>query len=307
MDRTQRDGMFFILLSVTGYSLLPVLVKQIQATGLVSLDIATWRFVFAAPLFWLMILASRGFQKSKNDQPMSSEPLPRIKLLLMGAMLAAAALTAFVGLESLDAGTFVILFYTYPAMVALLSLILGERLPSQGWMALVLTLWGTVLTVPNFSQGFGSGSAQGVIMALINALIVAVYFILNSRVLRGHTALASASAWAVTGACGVFVVMAVFRQVAVPAEPKTWLLLIVLASFSTVMPVFALTNGLQKLGASRAAILSTVEPLMTIAFAMLFLGESITFVQFLGGTLILASVIMLQLPRRKLGLKVTEA
>ncbi len=300
MDRTQRDGMLFILLSVTGYSLTPILVKQLQAAGLESLDIATWRFAFAAPLFWFLIFAGRNAPPTK--------PLPRIRLLLMGALLAASALTAFVGLEALDAGIFVILFYTYPAMVAVLMLFLGERLPLQGWGALALTLVGTALTVPNFSTGFSGVNGQGVILALTNALIIAVYFIINSRVLRGHTALARASAWAITGACLVFVIVAAFRQVIVPAQPVAWLYLLVLASFCTVMPVFAMTNGLHKLGASRAAILSTIEPLMTMAFAAVFLGERIEQpLQLVGGGLILASVILLQLPRRETRLQVEAA
>jgi drug/metabolite transporter (DMT)-like permease len=305
MDRTQRDGVLYILLSVTGYSVLPVLVKQIQATGLASLDIATWRFIFAAPLFWLFVFASQRL--SSPVEAKTHRPLPRVKLLLLGALLAVAALTAFFGLESLSAGTFVILFYTYPAMVALLSLFLGERLPAQGWAALGLTLVGTVLTVPDFGAGFGGASGQGVVLAILNALIVAVYFILNSRVLRGHTALAQASAWAITGSCAVFVVLALFRQVAVPSQPTTWVYLLVLASFSTVMPVFALTNGLQKLGASRAAILSTIEPLMTMAFAALFLAERMQAVQLVGGALIVFSVLLLQLPRREARLKVEAA
>lgn len=293
MNRTQRDGLLFILLAVTGYAFLPVLVKQIQSAGLESLDIVTWRFVFAAPMFWLLV----GAGQFRGGLRKSSRELPRVRLLLMGSLLAVAALNAFIGLETLAAGTFSVLFYTYPVMVALLSLLFGERLPAYGWLALALTLVGIVLTVPDFGAGFSGASGQGVLLALLNALIVAVYFIINNRLLRGHTALASASAWAITGACLVFVVVALFRPVSAPDTPVIWLHLLALAGFCTVMPVFALTNGLQKLGASRAAILSTVEPLLTMAFAALFLGEQMQPVQLAGGVLILSSVLLLQLPR----------
>lgn len=45
---------------------------------------------------------------------------------------------------------------------------------------------------------------MGVLLAIINALIVSVYFIFNNRLLRGHSAMAQASAWSVTGSFLVF-------------------------------------------------------------------------------------------------------
>ena len=49
-------GVIFVLAGVTGYALLPIWVKNILPSGLNPLDIATWRFVFAAPMMWLILL-----------------------------------------------------------------------------------------------------------------------------------------------------------------------------------------------------------------------------------------------------------
>lgn len=54
---------------------------------------------------------------------------------------------------------------------------------------------------------------------------------------------------------------------------STWVLLLALAVVSTVMPIFCLTTGLSKLGAAKAAIVGTVEPVLTTILAMIFLGE----------------------------------
>ena len=51
IPRNQRDGMLLILASVTSYSMLPVFIRALQNAGLNALDIATWRFALAAPLF----------------------------------------------------------------------------------------------------------------------------------------------------------------------------------------------------------------------------------------------------------------
>ncbi len=290
MNRTQRDGLIFVVIAAAGYSCLPILVKFIRDAGLPPLDIATWRFTFAMPIFWLMIVLRRS--------PAPAKPLPRAGLLALGVLFTSATITAFWGLERLPAGTFIILFYTYPAMVALLSLLLGERLSTQSWLALGLTLVGTALTVPNLSSGLSADDSMGVLLAIINALIVSVYFIFNNRLLRGHSAMAQASAWSVTGSFLVFLTLSLARPVTWPTETSTWVLLLALALVSTVMPIFCLTTGLSKLGAAKAAIVSTVEPVLTTILAMIFLGEQMQPLQLVGGALILVSVILLQIPRR---------
>ena len=312
MARTQRDGMFLVLASVTSYAMLPVFIKAIQDAGLNSLDIATWRFALAAPLFWLMVRALR--------MPAGNKPLPRWRLLGMGTLLAMAAVGTFWGFERIPAGTFVVLFYTYPAIVAILSALMGERLPAAGWGALVLTTIGIVLTVPDFGQGIGNDNLVGVLLALITALIVAIYFILSSRVLKGHIALGAASAWTTTGALLFLLILIPFRAAQMPGDfsahfteivfsmpllaarspngMELWLRLLGIATISTVLGGFFLTIGIQKVGAPRASIIGTVEPILTLIFTRVFLSEEMQPVQLIGGAFIIASVLLLQLGSR---------
>jgi drug/metabolite transporter (DMT)-like permease len=290
MDRTQREGVMFVLLTALGYSFTPIFSKIILANGMPPVDIAVWRFLFAAPLIWVVLVLRRVDSKS--------ERLPRFRLLAIGGFfLVTAALCVFIALQYITAGTFEVLFYTYPAIVALLSLFRGERLPPLGWLALALTLVGIVLTVPDFGLGLQGGSLLGVLLSLLNAVVVAFYFFASSRTLRGYTALAHSSAWIITGSALVLGVIGVFRGVALPLNATVWLSLLGMALVSTVLPVFCLTVGLQKLSAARAAITGTVEPFLTLIWAALLLGERMELVQFLGGLLILVSVILLQLAR----------
>jgi drug/metabolite transporter (DMT)-like permease len=67
-----------------------------------------------------------------------------------------------------------------------------------------------------------------------------------------------------------------------------------MAGLSTVFPIFFLNAGIQKLGATKASITGTIEPVLTILWAVLLLGETIQSVQLVGGVLILISVILLQ-------------
>lgn len=290
-ERLDRRGTIFILISVIGYSLIPIWVKTIQNSGLLSLDIVTWRFIIATPLFWLL-----ARQRSTGETRTGRQ---RLQMLSVGLLLAAAAITGFWGLERLSPGTYVVLFYTYPAMVALLSLLMGEKLPLRAWLALGLTSIGIVLATPDVSAGLSGDNLPGVLLALVNALIVAIYFIINARLLKGQQDTTEAGALSITGALIIYLLLVPFRAVQAPQTSTSWLFMFGLAALSTVLPVFFLNAGIQKVGAARASILSTAEPLMTFIFSAIFLGERMQLVQIIGGLFIIMSVVLLQLPAKR--------
>ena len=286
MDRTQRNGTLLMLLTSAGYALFPVFAKRLDAYGMPPLDAMTWRFLFAAPAIWAIIFLRR--------MPAPSNPLPRNRLLLMGGFLAVAAALAFYGLQRIPAGTYVVLFFTYPAFVVLFSLLLGARLPLQGWIALAMTMLGVFLTVPDFGAGLGADSGLGIVLAITNAIVVAVYFLIINRLLVGHTAMSRASAWTITGATFVVIALMLFNGLRFPTNLEGWLLLLLMSTVSTAMPIFALNSGIKLIGPAPAAIINTVEPVLSIIAAAIFLGESMVPVQWLGAALIISSVVILQ-------------
>lgn len=283
-------GLVAMLLSVTGYSFLPVFTGKLQELGVQPVEIALWRYALTVPIFWALVFLSS--RRAARDA--AAPHVPSGRLLALGILLAAAALCAFFGLQRISAGTYVVIFYTYPAVTALLMLALGERLSGWGWVALALTIVGVGLTVPDFSQGLAGGNLVGVLIALINAVIVAVYFILNSRLLRGQVGLVRPAALTTTGALCALIVIGLLLRVNLPRQPEAWFWLIGMALVSTVLPIFMINVGLQRLGPARAAILGSVEPLLTAFLAMLFLGQRMEPVQWLGGIVIVASVVLLQ-------------
>lgn len=294
MTRPQRDGLLFVLLAATAYALLPIFAKIIYTDpALEPLDVLTWRFVFAAPAVWLAVLLMR---------PAPPPPgFSRLKMGGMGVLFVLIAGCAFFALQRVPASLYTALLYTYPAMVAILSAALGERLPVRGWLALGLTLVGVLLTIPADSEA-GAALADpvgGVLFCLFNALLYAVYLIISGRILRAGAAQSSAvhtAVWSITGGLAALLIIAPLHGLSLPTQPSAWLALAALGVVSTVIPAFAMLAGVARLGAARASILSTSEPVMTVILALLLLpGESMTAVQVLGGVLILVSVVVLEL------------
>lgn len=285
-------GFVWLLLSAAGYAFLPIFARSIYIhSDLQPTDIALWRFIFATPLIWLFIFLREQMSADRGSVRQANYPV--LRMMSLGILYAGAALSAFAGLELIPASIYVVLFFTYPAMVALISLLLGTRLPLSAWIALVMTLVGIVLTVPEVGS-LQEGSIAGVFIALLNALFVAVYFTLVGRFTRGSSSVGRGSAYVITGTLIVLLLASPVLGLNMPPNLTTWLLLIGLASVSTTMPIFLAMIGIRLVGAARAAIITTIEPVLAMVLAMILLGEVVLGVQWLGAAFIIGGVLLLE-------------
>lgn len=84
-----------------------------------------------------------------------------------------------------------------------------------------------------------------------------------------------------------------------PISSAAWLPILGLVLFSTIIPAFAFTEGLHRLGAERASLLSLIGPPTTIAAAAIWVGESLSSTQLLGCALVIVSISRLRSPQRQ--------
>lgn len=287
-------GFGYIVISVIGFSLLPVWTNLLLDSGMPPFSIAVWRFAIVAPSFWIVSMVMKARSHPSRTQP----PLPRVKLILLGSLYSISAVSAFFGLSFIPAGTYSVIFYTYPMIVALIGLFLGERLSLWGWVAILLTLVGVALTAPGFDEGLRGDNLTGVLLALVNSTAVAVYFVLSSKLLRGRVSslagVARAIAWTMTGTLIFILLVGTVVGIQAPQSAQEIIYLIALGLFSTVISVFSVNMGIQLAGATRAAVFGTFEPLLTAVMALAFLGQQMQAVQWLGGIIVVVSVILLQ-------------
>ncbi len=293
MNQFLRGGTGLVLVAALGYSFFSIFTKFIYENGVTSpLDVLLWRFALAVPIIWLTIRFL--------PRPSALRPLPWQRLFSMGLLFGVVAMSAFFALQRLPVALYTVLIYTYPTMVALGSLLFGERLSGLGWLSLGLTLVGVALTVPNLFTGLTGIDPFGVLLVFINAVSYATYILLSGRILRGVDDLARASAWSMTGSLiFALIAAAVLSQTPVggaslPPNLNAWLGLAGLAVVATVIPIFAFYAGMKSIGSAQAAIISMIEPVLTLIWAWLLRGEGLTSLQLLGGFFILGSVFMLQ-------------
>jgi len=94
--------------------------------------------------------------------------------------------------------------------------------------------------------------------------------------------------------------LAAWQGIALPATATGWLAVSAIALFSTAVAIAAFFAGVAQIGASKASIISTFEPVVTMAFGVGMLGEKVSGTQLLGGAMVLAAVILLaQRPAQK--------
>lgn len=290
MSSREREGFLWILAAAIGFAFMPTIVKTVyNHSNLEALDLAVWRFVLAAPLMWILV----GL-RTRSKGPARGKGIPPISSAFIGLLFAVAVLCAFFALQRLPGSTYIVLFFTYPAMIVLLSALLGEAISPRAWLALALALVGVGLTVPDFVVP-NAVDPVGAILALANAAIVAAYYLMARRALAGVEDISRASAHMMGAALLILLLSVPVRGLQLPQNPATILGLLGMATLGTVLPVFATNIAIQRIGPARASLVSTIEPVLAMVVAMILLGEVIVPLQWLGAALIVGSVVILQL------------
>jgi drug/metabolite transporter (DMT)-like permease len=288
MNPALAKGSTLVLIATAGYACLPILTRLVYEADsqMTAMGLVVWRFMVGVAAIWVLLLLSRQtvLLKSLNRQQLGI-------LLGVGAIFAFAAFVAAASLERVPASTYTLLIYTYPAMVAFFNFLLGERLGKRRWGAIALALIGCSLTIGGRLE---VNSLTDLFFPLLNAFFYSLYLVLAARYNQVGGIISAA-----VSMMGTLVALTLAIPVMGFASPGTlagWWPLISLGVISTALPILLMFAGMQVLGSSNAAILSTVEPLMVIGLAVAFLGESIAASQVLGGGLILSSVVLLNLP-----------
>ncbi len=277
-------GVALVIGSAVCFGTLGVFGKLAYRLGLTTPQLLSYRFALAAVLLWLAAVIIR------QDFP------PRRSLLglaiLGGVGYVGQSASYFGALHFIPVSTTALLLYTFPVAVTLLAtLLFGESLGRTKIAAVALAFIGTILVV---EAQLKVAAPIGIVLGLTSAAVYSGYILYGSRLLPGIPPI-SATATIVTAAAIVWSGFAAATgQLAVSWTPSRLALLAGFVVVGTTIPVLTFILGLRLVGPSRAAILSTFEPASSVLLAVLILGESANPIQYLGGALILASVVVLE-------------
>lgn len=278
-----RVGALFVLCSGVGFGTLGVLGVVAGEEELSIPTVLFFRFALATALVW-SVLAIRGELRLLSGRN-----------LLVGFALGAFGYAAmsglyFVGLEFMTAGMVGIVLYTYPVFVLVLAAaFLDEPVDRRSVAALLVTLGGIALIT---GADPAAADPRGVGIVLVAAVVYATY-ITVSRTTLDDVSAPTLTAHVLPAAALTFLVIGIAtNSLSVPSTGVGWGVVAGIAVVSTAMPIFAFFTGLSRIGAGPASILSTVEPVATVALGAAFLGEPVPVVVLVGGGLVLVGVVL---------------
>jgi drug/metabolite transporter (DMT)-like permease len=314
MDRRRVLGIALIVVSAFGFGSGTVLSKPIYAAGLDWLQLLAWRFAIGAALAWTWLLVSSnrraGLLRLGRRQALGAAAL--------GVWYTGNAGTYYAGLQTVPASLAGVLVYLYPAIVAVLSIRFATRLAGRRpWIALGIACIGVILALGGI-QLDPPPPVSGILLILASPVIYAGWIILSARLAGERTDrlaaettgtgqandAAAATTLMISATAAVFVGAAILtgRPLA-PAriDPDAWPYLLAIGFASTFLAIQTFYAGARRIGAAQAALVSTVEPLIIVTLAAVFLDDILAPIQLVGGALILVGVLIAQTGDRPQG------
>lgn len=222
-------------------------------------------------------------------------------VVTFGLAVAGVNLFYYVAVAELPVAVAITVQYTAPGLVVVWVMAAERRLPPRRivW-ALVLALVGVAMLagLPRVLRAGGLGlSVLGLAAAFGSAVTFAGYMLTGEKI--GPMLGARRTLLAGFAVASVFWVMVQAAR----GRPETLLDpdfvpgVLVLAVVTTLIPFLLFLWGLERVGASRAGITSTLEPLTGAVIAFFWLGQTLDGWQLAGASMVVAGIGTIQLER----------
>ncbi len=343
------------MVSAVGYGSGSILAGPIYSTGVDWLTLVGWRFLIGATLGWVWVLASPGRRRAARRMTGRQVAVA----LGLGALFTGNAGTYYASLETVPASLAGVVVYTYPVMVAVLSLRFATRLPGRRpWIAAGLAVVGSALALGGIDVR-DAPPVGGLVLVFLSAGIYSVWVILAARLSgerRGRLATDPAGVSGAVAAVseggvgaevgagvgagvgggavgGVGVGEGAVREAGAgnaavtttlmmtatasgfavaaslagrPLDPSSvpasaWPGIVAVAFVASFLAIQTFYAGARRIGAARAALTATVEPLIIVGLAWILLGQTLAPIQLAGAALILIGVVVAQTSPRPRG------
>ncbi|WP_236615128.1 DMT family transporter [Desulfovibrio sp. X2] len=278
------------LLSAVCYGSMAVMVKLAYGLGLDEWQMLLCRFIFGSAFLGLWIAL-------RDPSAFRIRPSRLAAIACVGVFIyTAQSLFFFRALRYVQASTTALIFYAYPALVTILSAcFLRLRLSRSLVCSVVLVSGGCALV---FADAFARrADPTGLLYAILATSVFSGYLLLCQLVMRDVRPLTATFYMILSTTLGFCLL-----------KPPTALLGFSLPQMAlgaalglvpTAVAVSLLFAAIERVGSAYASVFSSFEPVATILFAALLLGEPLIAWQIAGTALILAGIALPNLVLRQ--------
>ena len=280
-------GIVLGLISSSLYGITPIFVYHAFDYGADPFGLMTSRYIIATIV--LFTIRTVRFGRTKWPTPKTS-----VQLFLLGAIgLYANSVCMFNALKYLPSGLSMVIFYFYPVVVVLFGWALFKhKPPTIIWPCLATTIIGVILSASDVT----GGQMKGLIFIVVGAFAWAFYSVLAGAVMP-RAELTTGLMLVFAGAGFSFSVIWLLNPPGLPTTmpyvADVWLPALEIGLVGTIGAMGIYFAGMNRIGASKSAVIQTWEVLVAGLTGMFFLNQQFTLRQVLGGALILGGVLLL--------------
>lgn len=277
-------GILLTVLSAMIYGFTPVLCSITYSLGNNPITLTFFRGFIILPILWVLM--------KKNHIDFRCTKVEYMKIIfvaLFGSVM--TTLLLYSSYQYLDVGTATTLHFLYPLFVTLIChFVYRDVLTKKHIFALMVALVGVCF----FVNVKDLTKIKGIVFALTSGITFSIYLVgieklklskMNDYKLSFYLALCMSICLFGFG---------LFTQQLQFAQPiQSYLLIVCIAILAQLIGVILLKKGISYLGSSLASMFCMFEPVSSVIFGFMFLGEAITLSKIIGCCLILTGVSLL--------------
>jgi drug/metabolite transporter (DMT)-like permease len=228
--------------------------------------------------------------------PLTLPPRIRVSAILVGALLCGEMYVLLGAIQTIQVALAVLIFYTYPMLVAMIHWITGkERFSPIALLLLVCGFSGLVFVLITAPV---QPDTLGIVYSVLAALVMTAMLITSESSLRAYN-----NQVVLLHSLAVVVVIVLLLSVTIvdinwPATRTGWAVFTGSTVFY-VIATFTLFKAVSIVGPLRTAIIDNTAPVWAIVFGYLLLGEVLNGWQIVGVAIVIAAVITLQIVKKE--------
>ncbi len=285
-------GSTLVIFAAFFYGINVVISKTAYSHGANAMFVLAMRFLIASVLLWLYSI----FTGSRKKVRASAEQL-KILLIIGGIVYAGFSMFYYNSINYIPVSLASVIFYLYPVIVNLFMIwVLKERMVYKQLAALIMATAGCALMVWSPVSHF---NMFGILLAFGACLSFSAYLILlGSKFAEKLKEMDSLTVTTyITSAASVTLLAAALATDSfdVNVTPKGWMAILASAFFSTFLSNLLFFTGIRETGSSKASILSTFEPVVSVALGVVLLREILTLSQYTGIAMIILAVLIINM------------
>ncbi len=293
-------GIAFALAGVLAFSFRPIWIKLAYAVPtLTGHPVSPVTLLFLRMMLSLPFFAVVAYLLRNNEPRLTARDWWAVAGLgFVGYYL--ASFLDFLGLQYVGAGVGRLILFLYPTLVLLLSFLFLHKAPTRRELAaLVVSYTGIALVLSNRYGASGDKLALlGVLLIFASALCYAVYLVAGSQMVQRVGSMRfTAYTMIISTVPAVIQFFALEPLSALELPAAVWWYALIMATFSTVLPVFLQAEALRRIGANHFALVGAAGPVTTAIAGAVGLEEPFTALQALGAVLVILGVLLVSVKK----------